>query len=836
MNKGQKSLSINETFIIEPENDETMSACTGFFTSALISCSGNTQILLGTDIIEANSAFSATTFYGDGSNLTGVAKQDTYITGGTYSDGTSVFTNNTGGTFSVTGFTTPFTGGTVYGPTSFTNGLTATTISATTYENLPLDIRVTGVTKLNSIAIFTNNSGGTFTLTGLTDTFISGVTIDNSNYDLTLYRNDGVNLTTNLGVLSTDIKITGGTYDINTGVVTFTNNTGGTFSVTGFTSGMTDSYTTGATLNGNIIEFGNNLLGPNYYNINLTPLISGFSTTDIRVTGGTYSNGTTVFTNNTGGTFSVTGFTTPFTGGTVNGLTATTISATTYENLPTPTLQQVLDFNHDLVNGVFNAGTDAGDFNTGVNQNAMGQEAGIFNEGNNQNALGVLAGAGNSADNQNAMGYNAGLNNTALNQNAFGSNAGAEQRGDNQNAMGEGAGYDNAGDNQNAFGNQAGFANQGINQNAMGNNAGSNNTGDNVNAFGEGSCQNNVAVNVNAFGNGAGDNNTFRNVNLFGERANATADGQTVLAKDKNTMARINTSGLTADRQYDLQDKSGTIAFTGDIPTNTSQLVNDGEDGTSPYVTLDQLPSNLSLFATNASSDIGGYFKLVTSIDDPDYNTTPVDISTGAITTTGQFIASLATEVGVLIGNPGIINLTTVGNVRRTSGTGTAEFYYEVYHRNSGGTETLIATSNTTPPVSTAVYTEFIALALLNNGTFLETDRIVVKYYADRIIGDSDPSYEFQFGGTSPVRTTFPVPASNLPFSLDTLSDVNISGATSGDILVYNDTSDEWENQSPNFIEKSVGPTYTTNSLITVTQAEYDAIITKDDTKIYFIV
>ena len=532
-----------------------------------------------------------------------------------------------------------------------------------------------------------------------------------------------------------------------------------------------------------------------------------------------------------------------FTGGTVSGatnftggLTATTISATTYQNLPIPTLQQVQDFNHDLVNGVFNAGTDAGDFNTGVNQVAIGQEAGIYNEGDNQNALGGLAGAGNTGDNQNAMGYNAGLNNQGVNQNAFGNQAGAEQRGDNHNAFGESAGYDNSGDDQNALGYKAGYANQGLNQNAFGLGAGENNTGISQNAFGEGAGANNTGDNVNAFGNGAGIDNTFNNVNLFGIGANATADGQTVLAKNKNTMARINTSGLTDSREYDLQDKSGTIAHLDDIPTNTSQLVNDGEDGSSPYVTLDQLPSNLSLFATNVSSDIGGYFKLVTSIDDPDYNTTPVDIPTGAITTTGQFIASLATSAGVLIGNPGIINLTTIGNIQRVAGTGTAEFYYEVYHRNSGGTETLVATSNATAPITVDVYTEFLASALLNNGTFLETDRIVVKYYADRIIGDSDPSYEFQFGGTSPVRTTFPVPASNLPFSLDTLSDVNISGATSGDILVYNDTSDEWENQSPNFIEKSVGPTYTTNSLITVTQAEYDAIITKDDTKIYFIV
>ncbi len=59
---------------------------------------------------------------------------DIRVTGGTYSAGTTTFINNTGGTFSVTGFsvTTPFTGGTVSGETNFTNGLSANTISATT--------------------------------------------------------------------------------------------------------------------------------------------------------------------------------------------------------------------------------------------------------------------------------------------------------------------------------------------------------------------------------------------------------------------------------------------------------------------------------------------------------------------------------------------------------------------------------------------------------------------------------------------------------------------------------------------------------------------------------
>ena len=41
-------------------------------------------------------------------------------------------------------------------------------ISATTYQNLPTDIRVTGGTKSGSIITFTNNTGGTFTVTGIT--------------------------------------------------------------------------------------------------------------------------------------------------------------------------------------------------------------------------------------------------------------------------------------------------------------------------------------------------------------------------------------------------------------------------------------------------------------------------------------------------------------------------------------------------------------------------------------------------------------------------------------------------------------------------------------------
>ena len=59
-----------------------------------------------------------------------------------------------------------FSGGTVTGPTTFTN-----TLSASTYLGLPLDIYVTGGTYNAGTATFTNNTGGTFDVSGF---YISG--------------------------------------------------------------------------------------------------------------------------------------------------------------------------------------------------------------------------------------------------------------------------------------------------------------------------------------------------------------------------------------------------------------------------------------------------------------------------------------------------------------------------------------------------------------------------------------------------------------------------------------------------------------------------------------
>ncbi len=207
-----------------------------------------------------------------------------------------------------------FTGGTISGDTIFTQGVTATTLNVNgvsitgdtyttgfTYDNVNTfniydnlnNVLSSSITVLSATTI----SGGTFygdgsNLTNTPDKYITDLSFNNSNYNLTVTRNDLWSDTVSLSILSSDMTITGGTYNSGSGVATFTNNSGGTFNVSGFLVGYTDHYVTGYTYDDS-----------NTFNI--------------------YDN--------SGNTFSASINT--MTGLTVNG----TLSATTYLNLPVTT-------------------------------------------------------------------------------------------------------------------------------------------------------------------------------------------------------------------------------------------------------------------------------------------------------------------------------------------------------------------------------------------------------------------------------------------------------------------------------------------------------------------
>ena len=251
------------------------------------------------------------------------------------------------------------------------------------------------------------------------------------------------------------------------------------------------------------------------------------------------------------------------------------------------------------------------------------------------------------------------------------------------------------------------------------------------------------------------------------------ADSRITSASTWNAKEPGITVGTTA--QYWRGDKTWqTLPI---VPTKTSELTNDGDNGYTHFISLEDLPSNLTLYATNVASGINSYTKAVSSLTDPDYNTVAVNIPVGPLTSTtvATYCGGIVSSANIINGNPGIFTMSTIGSIRRTTGTAEGVFYYEVYKRDSGGTETLIVTSANTYPVSSPIYVEFNAAALFNNGVFTATDRIVIKFYGLRLTGGSDPSFQFQFGGIAPVRTTLPIPLAVTPVPREILS---ISTAT----------------------------------------------------------
>ena len=235
-------------------------------------------------------------------------------------------------------FFLPLSGGTVTGDTIFTSGLTATTISATTYQNLPIDpdTYVTGYTYNDNVFTINQNNGQpdlTATIDSVTGLTVNGdltVTGDTSLQGLTATT---ISATTYQNLpIDPDTYVTGFTYSANT--FTISDNSGSTFN-------STFNDVTGLTINGNLTVTGDTSLqgltattisATTYQNLPIDP--------DTYVTGFTYgSNVFTIKQNNgqsdlTSVINSVTGWTVngglTVTGNTsINAVTATTINSGT---------------------------------------------------------------------------------------------------------------------------------------------------------------------------------------------------------------------------------------------------------------------------------------------------------------------------------------------------------------------------------------------------------------------------------------------------------------------------------------------------------------------------
>ena len=247
----------------------------------------------------------------------GGSSTDIFVTGGTYSNGTAIFTNNTGGTFNVNGF---FTGST--------------------------DVFVTGGTYDNNtgVATFTDSSGNTFNvngfLTGYTNYYTTGATLNDT--ILSFDRTDSLSAyTVDLSSLynygNKWFVPSGTTVEVKENYQSFIY---GDLYIQG-TLLLNDNAQL-VVLNGDIILSGGSISG------NGTTLLIDLPMFDTHIIGGNYSNGVLSLVDNFGNDVIVSGF---FTGSTDNYITGGT-----YSN---GDLTLVDNFGNDvIVSGFFTGSTD----------------------------------------------------------------------------------------------------------------------------------------------------------------------------------------------------------------------------------------------------------------------------------------------------------------------------------------------------------------------------------------------------------------------------------------------------------------------------------------------
>jgi len=285
----------------------------------------------------------------------------------------------------------------------------------------------------------------------------------------------------------------------------------------------------------------------------------------------------------------------------------------------TPTLQQVLDNNHELVNGINLQGTNSGfsfvPYSAG-NINSFGTDATYYSIGDNINAMGSSAAREMyyGVNDINAFGNNAGY--------YYGTNAGNTYS--NVNLFGNGAGYTASGNDVNAFGGSAAYNNNGSQINAFGGSAANNNNGSQINAFGNSAAQSNSGNNVNAFGNGAGSSNTYSDVNIFGQNASATENNQIAFSRDGGTY------------QTRINQPIGYNNFTFDLPSNSGTLLTDAPNDGNLYGRKNNNWQTITSGGTGTVTDISQGYGITASPTNPITVSGTIEVDT--VTLSGKYL------------------------------------------------------------------------------------------------------------------------------------------------------------------------------------------------------
>lgn len=197
----------------------------------------------------------------------------------------------------------------------------------------------------------------------------------------------------------------------------------------------------------------------------------------------------------------------------------------------------------------------------------------------------------------------------------------------------------------------------------------------------------------------------------------------------------------------------GALSFS-DVATANSDITKHGllpklSGGATQYLGGDgvfhELPLNLNLFLDDTDSSIGGYKTLTATLPVAGEAT-----SVATITVDGTAIQEFVSPAGLF----DFISTQVLHahlHLAKTAGTKTATVYVNVYHRTSGGVETLMGTSNETVNL-TGAQTEYDLSISVTDTAFISTDRLVLKLVGNEGGGGTDPQVTTYYQGSTNAR------------------------------------------------------------------------------------
>lgn len=253
----------------------------------------------------------------------------------------------------------------------------------------------------------------------------------------------------------------------------------------------------------------------------------------------------------------------------------------------------------------------------------------------------------------------------------------------------------------------------------------------------------------------AGSKNVFHEVQVRNENSVKFYDSDS-----SNYVGIKAPSTVASDRTASLQDASGTIAYLDDI---TSALL-----------------SGSTYMFTGTNSDVTGY----------EYMDLLTDYSVGALATVSQSVTTSNTILEEFITQSDHPNVTILSaglfscyfTTSKAAGSNNYYCFFELYKRASGGTETLLMTSDLS--TSTALNTDVQQICtgiLATNTILLTTDRLVVKIYAKMV--SSTATITLKYDDATSAR--FNLPSSPLGYVPENVANKSIDGtfADNSDVL-----------------------------------------------------